>query len=103
MQDKFFQILSLAAKAGKITSGSYTAERAVKQGRAYLVIVSADSSKGTRKHFTDMCTYRNVPILFYGDAYRLGKCIGKEERSSVVILDKGFADKLISVLKEVVD
>ena len=103
MQDRVFQILSIAAKAGKAASGSYTVERAVKQGRAYLVIVSADSSAGTRKHFSDMCAYRDVPVFVHGDARGLGKCIGKEERSSVVILDKGFADKLISVLKEVVD
>ncbi len=33
-----------------------------------MVIVSEEASDNTRKKFTDMCTYYQVPICFLGTA-----------------------------------
>ena len=98
--DRFTGFLGIAAKAGAVVSGEFSVEQAVKKGKAYLVIVAGDASDNTKKHFSDMCVYRNIPILFLYTREVLGRSIGKKERASVGILEKGIADKLLSIVQE---
>jgi ribosomal protein L7Ae-like RNA K-turn-binding protein len=94
-RDKALSFLGLANKAGKVVSGEFMTAKAVKEGKAYLVIVSLDASENTKKKFRNMCDYYQVPIHFYRDKISLGKAIGKEFRASLGILDQGFADGII--------
>ena len=87
--------LGLATKAGKIASGEFSTERAVKTGKAYLVIVSEEASDNTRKMFANMCTYYRVPICYFGGKDELGHSMGKELRASLAVLDEGFAKALV--------
>lgn len=89
-QDKVASMIGLATKAGKVVSGAFSVEKAVKAGKAYLVIIADDSSANTKKMFKNMCEYYNVQIYFYSNKSSLGHCMGKEDRSSVAITDKGF-------------
>jgi ribosomal protein L7Ae-like RNA K-turn-binding protein len=100
MNNRFIQLLGLATKAGKTVSGEFQVEQAIKSGSACLVIIAADASDNTKKHFHDMCTYRDIRIEYACDKLILGRCTGKQERASIGILDKGFADRLISILRE---
>ena len=50
-------MLGIAAKAGGVASGEFSTEKAVKDGRAWLVIVASDASENTQKHFRDMTTF----------------------------------------------
>lgn len=88
-------MLGLAAKAGKIVSGEFMTEKALKEGRACLVLVAEDASENTKKHFRDMSDYRHVPIRFFGIKEELGRCIGKEFRASLALTDSGFAKSLM--------
>lgn len=90
--DKILSLLGLAKKAGKLKSGEYCVEEEVKKRKAKLVIVACDASDNTKKSYSDMCSYKNVPIIFYADKDSLGKCIGCEERAAVVLTDEGFAN-----------
>ena len=90
--DKVLSLLGLAKKAGKLKGGEYCVETEIKKGKAKLVIVALDASDNTKKSYTDMCTYKKVPIIFYGDKDTLGKCTGCEERAAAVLLDEGFAN-----------
>ena len=94
MVDRIYSFLGLATKAGKEISGEETCERALKSGKVYLVIVSADASDNTKKKFRDMCSYRSVPIRFFGTKDMLGKFSGKSTRTVVAVTDKGFAGRL---------
>ena len=49
-------MLGLAGRAGKVESGEFCTERAVKSGHAACVIVAMDSSEPTKKMFRNMCT-----------------------------------------------
>lgn len=98
MKDKVLSMLGLAAKAGKVTSGEFSVEKSVKSGKAYLVIVAGDASDNTRKMFTNMCTYYNVPIYFYGDKDILGNAIGKKTRASLTVTDAGFSKAIVKLL-----
>lgn len=89
---KVFSYIGLATKAGNLASGEFMTEKAVKEGKAKLVIVAEDASNNTKKMFTNMCTYYKVPIYFFGEKTKLGHAIGKEFRASLVLFDKGLAD-----------
>ena len=91
MQSKIFSSLGLATKAGKTQSGEFCTEKSVKSFNAFLVIVADDASDNTKKMFTNMCTYYEVPCVIYGTKEELGHAMGKQFRASVAITDEGFA------------
>ncbi|MCR5451202.1 MAG: ribosomal L7Ae/L30e/S12e/Gadd45 family protein [Lachnospiraceae bacterium] len=84
-------MISLAAKAGKVSSGEFSVEKAIKEGRARLVIIACDASDNTKKHFSDMCTYRDIKHIVFGDSENLGRYCGKDIRKSLAICDEGLA------------
>lgn len=92
---KILNLLGLATKAGKIASGEFSTEKAVKSGKAHLVIVSEEASDNTRKMFFNMCTYYQVPIYCFGGKNELGHAMGKEMRASLAIVDEGLADVIV--------
>jgi len=96
------QMLSLAQRAGKVVSGEFMTENAVKEGKSQLVILAADASDNTKKKFTDMCQFRNVPILIHADREVLGHAIGKEFRASISVNDRGLAEEIRKRATEVV-
>lgn len=93
-RDRILSMLGLAAKAGKIASGEFSTEKAVKSGSAFLVIVSEEASKNTKKMFHNMCSFYHVPIYLYASKEALGNAIGKQFRASLAVLDEGFAKSL---------
>ena len=92
---RVLNLIGLATKAGKIVSGEFSTEKAVKGGKAYMVIVSEEASDNTRKKFTDMCTYYQVPIWIFGKKDELGQSMGKELRASIAVLDEGFVKAMV--------
>ena len=97
--DRLYALLGLAQKAGKIESGEFCCENAVKSGKVKLMILSAESSDNTRKKFTDMCSWRKIPCMICGDHEHLGRSVGKEFRACVCVTDQGFADAMIKILE----
>lgn len=92
-------MIGMAMKAGKVASGEFATEKAVKTGKAYMVIVASDSSDNAKKNFSDMCSYYNVPIYFFSDKEELGHAIGKQFRASLAILDEGLKNTIEKHLK----
>ena len=97
--DKVLSMLGLAAKAGNIVSGEFSTEKAVKEGKAYLVVVAGDASDNTKKHFRDMTTFYEVPMYVYSDKDNLGHAIGKEFRASLAVNNEGFAKSIEDKIK----
>ncbi len=89
--NKAYGMIGMAMKAGKVASGEFATEKAVKSGKAALVIVSKTASENTKKKFRNMCDYYKVPICFFGEKEELGHAIGKEFRASLAVLDSGLA------------
>ena len=88
-------MLGLATKARKVVSGEFSVEKAVKEGKAVLVLVAEDASNNTKKLFTNMCAYYQVPMYLLSNKETLGHAIGKEIRASIAILDTGFANVIM--------
>jgi len=100
---KIFNLLGISTKSGKVVSGEFSTEKSVKEHKAALVIVAEDASDNTKKMFTNMCTYYNVPIYYFGIKDDLGHAMGKEFRASLAVLDKGLANAMIKQLNMIGD
>ena len=91
MIDKVLNLLGIAAKAGKVKSGSFAAEEAIKNKTAVLLIMAEDASEGTKKQFGNMSTFYEVETISGSTKETLGRAIGKAERSCICVTDEGLA------------
>jgi len=94
-QNKALSMLSIATKARKTVTGEFSTEKAVKEGKAYLVVVASDASDNTKKKFNNMCNYYHVAIRLFSDKVSLGNACGKEFRASLAVIDEGLANAVI--------
>ena len=92
--DKSLSMISLCMKAGKIAAGEFSVEKAIKEGKAFLVLIADDASDNTKKKFTNMCNYRNVPFRIAYDKVILGRTIGREQRATICVVDENFAQSI---------
>ena len=92
--NKILSMVGMAMKAGKVVSGEFSTEKAVKTGKAFLVIVSEAASDNTKKMFRNMCYYYEVPMYVYGTKEDLGHSMGKEFRASLAVTEEGFAKSI---------
>ena len=99
MRNRVLQMIGIAAKSGNVVSGEFSTEKAVKSGQACLVIVSEEASDNTTKMFTNMTSFYEVPLYKFGTKDELGRCIGKEFRASLAIIDENLANAVESKLK----
>ena len=90
-EKKVLGTLGLAMKAGNVVSGEFMTEKAIRDGKAKLVMVAADASANTKKKFSDSCHFYHVPYVEFSDKDTLGNAIGKAFRASLAVTDKGFA------------
>ena len=86
---KMLSYLGFAAKARKLVSGGQAAELAIKKGQALLVLIEEDAADNTKKQFSDMSSYREIPFFVVGG--ELGRAVGHGERKIIAITDAGFA------------
>ena len=93
-------LVGLAAKAGKVVSGEFATEKAVKSQKAPLVLIAEDASENTKKKFRDMCTYYQVPLYIIGSKEELGRAIGKEYRASLALTDENFSRAVIKKIEK---
>ena len=100
MNDRILSLLGLAARGRKLVSGEFSTEKAIKEGKAELVVVSREASDNTREMFTNKCAFYETPIYFYGTKEELGRAIGKEMRASVAVMDTGLAASIMKLLEE---
>lgn len=89
--NKIYSLLGLAVRSRNVASGSFAAEKAVKNGQAAMVIVSEDASDNTVKKFRNMCSFYETPIFRYGKKEEFGHAMGKEMRTVLAVTDEGFA------------
>ncbi|WP_312469332.1 YlxQ family RNA-binding protein [Neobacillus sp.] len=97
-QNQWMSLLGLANRARKITTGEELTVKEIRNGKAKLVLLSADASANTTKKITDKCNSYEVPFKMVEDRHLLGQAIGKEARVVVAVMDDGFAKKLITLL-----
>ena len=97
--NKAFSMLGLASKAGKIVTGEDTIRNSIRKGKVKLLIISVDASQNTQKRFLNAAAHYDIECIIWGQMDELGKCIGKNARSVVAIVDDNFS----RIIKELVD
>jgi len=101
MNTKIRNLLTLAAKSGNVVSGDETCINYLKKDAINLLILAEDASENTKKKFKDKASYRGIPIRFWKGKDELGSTIGKTSRTIIGIIDKGFSEKILKYLDEV--
>lgn len=98
---RFYSMLSLCKKAGKLVSGESKCENAIRAKNARIILLSNDASKNTKKKFVNSSIYYKVPLYTMQEGKdALGGAIGDGQRSVVVIIDDGFAAQMVALLKK---
>ena len=95
MHSKAEGMIHLARKAGKLIYGSDAAVKAVRSGKAFLVILAGDASDNTRKLMNNKCHSFGTPIIEMMSAAELGEKFGKSDISVLAVSDKNFAKAII--------
>ncbi len=98
MNNRFYSMLGLCMKAGKVKSGAFSVTDAVHNGKAWVVITATDASANTKKEFMNMCSFYEVPYYEYGTKDELGHAMGKEERSCIAVCDEGFSKSILKLI-----
>jgi|SRR5690625_4977522 len=98
MNNRYLNIVGLAYRARKCSTGEETIIKDIQKNRAKLILIADDISIATRKKLTDKCDSFQVPYIEVDNRKKLGNAIGKSERVALAILDEGFARKLQSLL-----
>lgn len=87
-------VLGFAQAAGKLVSGDDASERAVRRGRAKLVLLAEDAGRSTSGRFERLADERNVPRMRWGNKLELGMWIGQRPRAVIAVCDPHFARML---------
>ena len=99
MKSNYLNIIGIAFRAGKCSTGEETIVKDIQKKRAKLVLIANDVGPQTRKKLTDKCNSYDVPyVIVSDDRDTLSNAIGKSHRVAIAILDEGFAKKLESLL-----
>lgn len=99
-EQKLVSLLGMAQKAGKVAAGEFAVDKAVKSGKAKLLLLATDISENTRKSYRDMSVYYKIPCYEGLPKQQLGLCIGKDKRAALAIIDQGFAKAVLGILLE---
>lgn len=99
-EQKIKNLLGLAQRAGKLISGDFAVEKAVKRGGAPLVLLAMDCAANNTKKYTQMAETHGVPLRTLLTKEELGQAIGKELRAVVLVNDSGFAKSLLAEIDQ---
>ena len=88
---RLINILSMAQRAGKVVSGSFLINEAIKKNNVYFLIIASDIEENSYKNLSEAAVKNNIPFKVTLDKISLGETIGKEYRAAAAITDKGFA------------
>ncbi len=93
IRDKMRSLIAMAAKAGRLASGTSAVTDALEKGRIELLVFAEDLSAGTREQFpADAGVSRRVT---FSTRSELGALVGRELVGVMAITDKGLADALM--------
>lgn len=100
MKNRILYMLSLCQKSGNMVSGEESCEKAIRAGKAKIIILSEDASENTRKKFKNSSDFYKVPLYFFSTKEELGHTIGKRFRAVLTITDEGLGNKLKDLIED---
>jgi ribosomal protein L7Ae-like RNA K-turn-binding protein len=96
LENKVYGLLGLSARAGKISFGTEAVLEGIEKNKIKLVIIAEDTSEKTKKKIIESCKNSNIEYLVFGNIFSNSKAIGKVNKAIIGIIDKNFAEAIIS-------
>ena len=99
--NKILGMLGLAKKAGKVVTGEFLCDKAIKSRQSHLIIISEDISENGKKAITDSCIYYGVPYIVSSSSKELGHITGGGKRVVVSVNDENFKNAILSKIERI--
>jgi len=91
-------LLGMARRAGALAYGTGSARRALKEGRARLILFAQDASETQREKVMKLLRHGRTPRATLGTREALGAAVGSAPVSAVAVTDREFAKELMARL-----
>lgn len=100
MTDKVLNLLGIAKRAGRLTTGEEKTIESIQKQTAKLVFIAGDASRNTSKKVKDKCSYYNIPLIDKYTNMELSQATGASNRVVLSITDSGFGNKLLELAEK---
>lgn len=97
-EEKILNLLGLAKRAGKLSTGEALVIDEIRKQKAKLVFIASDASENTRKKVSDKSSTYKVPYLNRFTHEQLSHAIG-QNRKVIAVMDNGFAKRIKELSK----
>lgn len=94
---KELNLLGIATRAGKITSGEPLTLDGMKQRKVKLVYLASDAGNSTKKRIRDKTTTQSITLIETYTTEELSVATGAYNRVVLGITDNGFKKKLLEL------
>ncbi|MBR0277548.1 MAG: ribosomal L7Ae/L30e/S12e/Gadd45 family protein [Clostridia bacterium] len=102
-ENKFYGILGLAKKAGKVLCGSEPVVSGIRNRKIRIVIISKNASERTKKTIEDKCKSYGIKYIFVNKSEDLCRAVGKDNCVAAAVTDKNFANELEQIYKNMTE
>ncbi len=101
-KERAFGMIGLAARAGKVVSGSDAVNGAVRSGNVELLIITRDISRNSlEKILRNLPGDKEIACYSFATSEELGDALGKPNRTVAAITDKSFAEGISAILEKI--
>lgn len=97
-KQKILQLLGLARRASKLTTGDENVLKKIRTKKTYFVFVASDCSDATLKKYTDKCQSYQITMDNSFTQAELSSAIGMQ-RKIIAVDDSGFSRKFTILLE----
>lgn len=98
-KSRILSLLGLCQRANRLVSGEDMSLTLIKKNQANLVFLASDVGPSTKKRVLDKSNTYHVTVIDLFSTEELSNAIGKENRKVLVIKDRGFTKKILSLLE----
>jgi Ribosomal protein HS6-type (S12/L30/L7a) len=98
MVKKVYNLIGIAQRAGKVSSGINAACTSIEKSQACVLLMSEDIAENSRELLLKSCAKYKIPWITLGNRYDIGDSIGKEYRVALTINDAGLADAVLQAI-----
>jgi len=99
--ERAYKMIGLAARAGKVVSGSDAVIGAIRSGNVKLLIITKDISRNSLDKILKNTGTEEMTCYSFGASDELGYALGKPDRTVAAITDKSFADGISAILENI--
>lgn len=99
-RQKISGAIGLAIRAGKCSQGAEGCEKAVRSGKAKLVLLDPAAAENTRKSVRNLCEYYHCPWVMMPEEGMLEDITGGANRKVLSVNEAGFAQMILKYCQQ---